>query len=104
MPWSRTAGTNPKYQTREHRAKVAEYKRDLKRYGSLECTADICVFETRTITNPNGRERDGLHAGHNDDGTTYRGPQHNACNVKDGARRGNARARGITDAIQVWDI
>ena len=97
MPWSttRAEGTDPKYRTKEHRDYCASLKRQLKRDGFLNCTAVVCVFDTRLITNPNGNERDGLTAGHNDDGVTYAGPQHRACNVKDGARRGNARSRGV---------
>jgi hypothetical protein len=96
MPWSttRTPGTNPKYRTREHRDYRASLVRQLKREGYLICTADVCVLDSRMITNPNGNARDGLHAGHEADGVTYRGAQHNACNVKDGARRGNARSNG----------
>lgn len=96
MPWSTTrkTGTAAKYRSREHREYCAALKRALKDQGHLICTAQPCVFSTRIITNPNGNDRDGLTAGHNDDGVTYAGPQHRACNVKDGARRGNARARG----------
>jgi hypothetical protein len=92
MPWPRDGSTDPKYRTREHREYRAALLRQLKRDGYLICTADDCLFPTRDITNPNGNARDGLHAGHEDDGVTYRGPQHNACNVTDGARRGNAHS------------
>lgn len=91
MPWDRTAGTNPKYRTAEHRRYRAGLVAQLKRDGHLTCTADDCLFDTRDITNPHGNDPDGLHAGHNDDGVTYRGPQHNACNVTDGAVRARAR-------------
>lgn len=98
MGWDRSAGTNPKYRTREHVAYAKQLKAQLKRDGHLVCTAKACVMPTRIITNPNGRDRDGLHAGHNDDGVTYAGPQHNACNVRDGAKRARAkqgRSRGF---------
>ena len=91
MPWDRSAGTNPKYRSREHVAYRKRLVAQLKRDGYLICTATVCVMPSRTITNPNGRERDGLHAGHEDDGQTYRGPQHAACNVRDGAVRARKR-------------
>lgn len=91
MPWDRTAPTDPKYRSKAHRDYRAGLVAQLKRDGYLVCTATVCLLRGRTITNPNGRARDGLHAGHQDDGVTYRGPQHNACNVTDGAVRANAR-------------
>ena len=91
MPWDRRTGTHPKYRTREHIAYRKRLVDQLKRDGYLTCTATVCVMPTRTITNPNGRARDGLHAGHNDDGITYAGPQHAACNVKDGSKRARAK-------------
>lgn len=104
MPWDRTrSGTAAKYRTREHREYRASLVRQLERDGYLICTAKVCVFESRTITNPNGRARDGLHAGHNDAGTEYDGPQHNACNVKDGARRASARSHG-REVIRRWEM
>lgn len=103
MPWDSTrSSTDPKYRSREHREYRAALVRQLKRDGFLICTADDCVFTSRLITNPNGRARDGLHAGHEDDGVTYRGPQHNACNVKDGARRGRARQGRRAPAQRRW--
>lgn len=102
MPWDRSAPTDPKYATREHRAIVATYKARLKRDGYLVCTARDCVFESRLIVNPNGRERDGLTAGHADNGIDYDGPQHRLCNVRDGARRGNRRSRGL-DSTR-WEL
>ena len=98
MPWSTTRqpGTAAKYRSKEHRDLRAHYVRLIKAGQPLACTAKVCVLGRAPITNTNGRARDGLHLGHNDDGTTYAGPQHNACNVKDGARRGNAKSRGVT--------
>ena len=101
MPWSTTRpGTDPKYRTKQHRDYRAGLVRQLKRDGYLICTAAVCVFDTRMITNPNGRARDGLHAGHDDSGTQYDGPQHNLCNVRDGARR----ARAKQDAPVRWEF
>lgn len=97
MAWDRSAPVNPKYRTREHREYCASLKRDLKRDGYLICTAIPCVLESRVITNSNGNERDGLTAGHNDDGVTYAGPQHRACNIQDAAVRANARSHGRND-------
>ena len=92
MGWDGTRGpTAAKYRTREHRQYRAGLVRQLNRDGYLICTAKQCVMPTREITNPNGRARDGLHAGHDDTGTRYDGPQHNACNVRDGAVRGRKR-------------
>lgn len=93
MAWATTRGngTDPKYRTREHRERRAALVRKINAGEYIECTAVECVMPTRQITNPNGRARDGLHLGHNDDGVTYAGPQHNACNVRDGAKRGRAR-------------
>lgn len=85
--------TNPKYRTREHRAYLAQLKRDLAKHGVLECTAKTCLFPTRAITNPNGRQPDGLTAGHADNGIDYDGPQHHKCNVEDGAQRARAARR-----------
>lgn len=97
MTWA-TGKTNPKYRTKEHREYAASLKRKLKDEGRLWCTAPTCYFPTRWITNPNGRQADGLTAGHNDDGITYAGPQHHKCNVEDGARRARtARGRRKSD-------
>ena len=105
MPWSSTrkAGTDPKYRTREHRELRAHYVRRLKAGEVLTCTAKVCVLGDRAISNPNGNARNGLHLGHEDDGVTYAGPQHRACNIEDGARRGNARSRGAdAQPVQRW--
>lgn len=95
MPWDRSTGTDPKYRTREHKAARLNLVRQLKHDGYLLCTAVDCVFPTREITQPNGRERAGLHLGHEDNGIDLRGPEHNACNVKDGARRGRAKQNAM---------
>ena len=103
MPWDRTAGVNPKYRSREHIAYTKQLKADLKRLGFLDCTARVCVMPSRTIVNPNGREPDGLTAGHADNGVDYDGPQHSLCNAKDGARRARAKQDGVrptTAALQ----
>lgn len=97
MPWSTTRkpGTAAKYRTAEHRILRAGLVRRIQAGEALTCTADVCVFNGAPITNPNGRDPDGLHLGHADNGVDYAGPQHNLCNVKDGARRGNRRSRGV---------
>lgn len=108
MGWDRSGPTNPKYRTRQHRELRAHWARKIKAGDHVECTATVCLMPSRQITNPNGRARDGLHLGHNDDGTTYAGPQHNACNVTDGARRGNARSKktrpGHDDNARRWAL
>ena len=92
MPWDRNRpGTNPKYRSREHIAYTKALKSQLKRDGYLTCAAPECVMPSRTITNPNGNQRNGLTAGHAPNGVDYNGPEHRACNVKDGSRRGRAR-------------
>jgi hypothetical protein len=104
MAWAttRTGGTDPKYRTREHRERRAHYVRRIKAGEALECTATVCVFNRAPITNPNGNARDGLHLGHEDDGITYRGPEHNACNIRDAAVRANARSKGRADVVARW--
>ena len=104
MPWSttRAPGTQAKYHTPEHRRLRAGLVKLIEAGQALDCTAKVCVFNRAPIVNPNGRDRDGLHLGHEDDGVTYAGPQHNACNVKDGARRGNARSRGVVAEPRRW--
>lgn len=102
MGWDRKAPTNPKYRTAEHRDYRASLVRQLKRDGYLMCTATVCVMPSRMITNPNGRARDGLHAGHHDDGVTYRGPEHRACNIHDAAKRARARQGRRAPASRRW--
>jgi len=95
MPWATTRqpGTAAKYRTAEHRTLRAQYVRMIKAGQQLDCTATVCVFNRAPILNTNGRDPDGLHLGHADNGIDYAGPQHNRCNVKDGARRGNQRSQ-----------
>lgn len=104
MAWSTTRpGTNPKYQTKEHRDYLASLKRQLGLEGYLTCRATECVMPSRAITNPNGNARDGLTAGHNPDGVTYNGPEHRACNLRDAAIRANARSHGKDEAkVRRW--
>jgi hypothetical protein len=85
--------TAPKYRSKEHRDYRAGLVRQLQRDGYLICTAPVCLFDTRTITNPNGNDDDGLHAGHHDDGVTYRGPEHGLCNIRDGQARALIRSK-----------
>lgn len=91
--FDRSKPSNPKYKTRQHLALRAEYVAAIKAGRALDCTAKICVFGRAPITNPNGNAPDGLHLGHADNGVDYDGPQHNLCNVRDGARRANAKQR-----------
>ena len=100
MSFDRHSGTKAKYRTAEHRARRAHLVALIRAGHALECTAAICVFDRAPITNPNGRDPDGLHLGHNDDGVTYAGPQHALCNVKDGARR----ARALQEPPSRWAL
>lgn len=96
MPWSnRTPEQNARYWTPEHRAYLAALKAQLLERGWLDCTADECLMPTRRITNPNGRAPDGLQAGHEPDGVTYRGPQHGRCNHHEASVRGNQARRRL---------
>lgn len=108
MPWSTTRpggdGTRSKYRNPEHVRYRKQLVKQLERDGYLICTAKDCVFDDRTITNPNGNAPDGLHAGHEDNGADYAGPQHNLCNVRDGAKRGNQRSHGRTDTPRRWEL
>lgn len=61
-------------------------KAELERNGHATCAQPICVMPSRLIT-PTMR----WCAGHDDAGTTYIGPVHMRCNVRDGARRARAR-------------
>ena len=91
MPWSTTrpAGTQAKYRTPEHRRERARLKAQLDRDGYLVCAQPVCVMGDRLI-----RPGERWCAGHDDEGLTYIGAVHFDCNSRDGARRGNARARG----------
>jgi hypothetical protein len=90
MPWSNSRpGTDPKYRTKAHRDERAKWVREIKRTGSAQCAQPECVMDSRTIY-----DGQPWHLGHDDTGTRYIGPVHPACNVRDGARRGNARSRG----------
>lgn len=100
MAWDRSAGTHPKYRSAEHKRERARLVAQLKRDGVLWCTAVVCLMPSRAITNPNGREPDGLHLGHEDDGATIRGPEHGRCNTHDGAVRGRARQ----DPPRRWEL
>lgn len=106
MPWSSTRpngkATDAKYQSREHRELRGHYVRLIRDGHLVECAAVVCVMGDRAIVNTNGLQADGLNLGHNDDGVTYRGPEHRACNVRDGAVRGNARSQG--EAPRRWVI
>lgn len=89
--WKTSTG-NPKYKTREHRRERAKWARLMASQGYLECQQPVCVMPTRIIN-----DGDRWHLGHDDTGAAYIGPTHMTCNVKDGARRGNRRSRGLPD-------
>lgn len=91
MPWSSTrqGGTAAKYRTAEHRQTRARYIAALKAAGTTVCAQPVCVMPSRVI-----HYGDPVHLGHDDTGSYYLGLVHPACNVKDGARRGNRRSRG----------
>ena len=102
MPWDRSAGTHPKYRSPDHQRRRKALVAQLKRDGYLTCTAKVCVMASRIITEPNGRKPHGLHLGHEDDGITYAGPQHNACNVRDGAKRARAKQDTSVKPSRRW--
>jgi hypothetical protein len=94
MPWSttRTPGTQAKYETAAHRKARADL---LSKYRP----GDPCCLCGHPMWPPTS----GLHADHLPGTDEYRGLAHGTapcqdcgqrCNVKDGARRGNARSNG----------
>ena len=99
MPWDRSAPTNPKYRTRQHRAERARWARILKRLGVVTCAQPVCVMPTREIC-----AGDPWHLGHDDTGTAYIGPVHPLCNIKDAAVRASARSRGSGGAARRWAL
>jgi hypothetical protein len=78
----------------------AEYKSRIKAGEALACTARTCLFGGAPITNPHGRDDDGVTVGHADNGVDIDGPQHRLCNLTDGAVR--ARRRQISPRPQWW--
>lgn len=92
MPWHHRKPTAAKYNTREHRARRAALTDQLERDGALTCAQPECVMPARII-----RLGKPWALGHNDTGSAYIGPVHKRCNNRDGARRGNRRARGPPD-------
>jgi len=91
MPFkTRWPHRQPQDWTAEHRRYRAGLVAQLKREGYLLCTARSGLPQP-AHHQPQRSARDGLHAGHDDSGKQYDGRQHNACNVKDGARRGRAK-------------
>ena len=100
MPWDNARpGSAAKYRTVEHRAARAAALADLAKRGSVQCAQPVCVMASRTIY-----DGEPTHLGHDDTGTYYIGLVHPACNVRDGARRGNARARGVIPGPSRWEI
>lgn len=90
MAWDRSAPTDPKYRSKAHRDERAKYVRQMERDGYLVCAQPVCVMPTRII-----QRGDRWHLGHDASGTQFIGPVCARCNVVDGARRGNAKARGV---------
>lgn len=84
MSWARSrpngGAVNPKYRTKQHRDKVAEYR------ALCEAGQAYCWRCGRWL--PPGAK---LHAGHHADGITYAGPECPGCNVRDASRRARAR-------------
>ena len=84
MSWARSRPNGQaaagKYKTPEHRA----LRRDLL---AAFTPGDPCAFCGTPMWGPAAA----IHLGHQDDGVRYRGLEHAACNVRDGARRGRAR-------------
>jgi hypothetical protein len=99
MPWDRSQPTDPKYRSKEHRAERARLNAQLHRDGFLMCAQPECVEDDRTIY-PGTR----WCAGHDESGTRYIGPVHFVCNIRDGAKRGNARARGEGGPVRRWPL
>lgn len=83
----------PPTQSTTARSYGAAHRRERDRYAHAIDRGELvtCHFCGEPITISNGRHRDGLHLDHSVDRTTYRGPAHNHCNVRDGAKRGRAK-------------
>lgn len=98
MPWSssrpRHAETDAKYRTPQHRRLRSQFASLIDAGHRVECTSPRCLHPGIPITTSDGRHPLGLNLGHEDDGVTYRGPEHRDCNVRDGARRGRAKQDG----------
>ena len=80
--------TAARYRTPTHRATRAHWARVLATTGALVCMQPDCIMESRHIG-----PGDAWHLGHTEDGHGYIGPTHAECNVRDGAKRGNAKQR-----------
>ena len=103
MGWSTSRPPrNPKYRTPEHLAMVKAYKAELRQRGVLTCTARECVMSTRSIVNPDGSKPDGVTVGHADNGVDIDGPQHRACNIRDGSKRARARQAKDASTLRRW--
>lgn len=96
MPWDRSAPTDPKYRSKAHRDERAKYVRQMERDGYLVCAQPVCVMPTRII-----HAGEPWHLGHDDTGTVFIGPVCARCNRVDGAKRGNARSRGL---VRRWEF
>lgn len=75
----------PQYATREHRAKVKQYRHDVDS-GNGWCAELVCLVEqeggTRYIP-----PHDPVDAAHTTDGLGYLGPAHPGCNRSEGGKR-----------------
>jgi hypothetical protein len=92
VPWDRSLQSAPKYKTAEHQRERKRRMAEYERAGHVECAQPVCVMPSRTLVWP-----EPAHLGHDDTGSYYIGLCHVACNVKDGAVRGNRRSRGLPD-------
>lgn len=89
MPWTKRSG-DPKYGSAAHKRERAKHLANLQRNGSVQCAQPVCIMPRRTIYHG-----EPTHLGHDDTGQHYIGLVHPACNIKDGAVRGNRRSRGL---------
>jgi hypothetical protein len=87
-----------KYQTPEHRAAKAQYRKDIDE-GNGWCAEPVCKMASRFIP-PGSR----FHASHDPSGTRYIGPSHPACNTSEGASRGNRARGGGPDGRRRWAL
>lgn len=83
----------PPTESTTRRGYGAAHQRKRKQYADAIDRGEmvLCHFCNQPIVISNGRHPAGLHLDHGIDRETYRGPSHNACNVRDGAVRGRAK-------------
>jgi hypothetical protein len=84
----------PQTGTTSERGYGPDHQRERERWrpyverGETYCHAAVCLMASRWIA-PGTR----WHLGHNTDRTAWTGPEHERCNVTDGAIRGNHARR-----------